>query len=62
MSTKKKPVDTKKLQAAVSDFTKLYSLDMNTPVAIQGKQATEIQLIDAIKAELNKYSEPQQSE
>ena len=32
MSTKKKSVNTKKLQAAVSDFTKLYSLDMNTPV------------------------------
>ena len=49
-------VDTLLLGNLVNDFTRLYGTTVNTKVAYEGKVAAEKRLIQAIKANLDRYN------
>ena len=54
-TTKSKAIDTKALQTSVSDFIKLYNLELSDSDAVEGKQTVEKTLRDKICKELDKY-------
>lgn len=55
MANAKKAVDVKVLQSAVSDFVKLYGVDIVTKSALPDKRAAEKELIAVIKEQLEAY-------
>lgn len=52
---KAKAVNTKVLQSSVSDFIKLYNLELSDKDAVEDKQRIEKNLVDKINEELGKY-------
>ena len=55
MANIKKSIDTKTLQILVSDFVKLYSIDVVTESAQDDKRKAEKKLVDEIKTLMNLY-------
>lgn len=55
MANTKKSVDTKLLQTLVSDFVKLYNIDVVTESAQGDKRKAEKKLVEEIKALINQY-------
>ena len=55
MANIKKSIDTKILQTLVSDFVKLYGIDVVTESAQEDKRKAEKKLVDEIKNLMNLY-------
>lgn len=55
MANIKKSIDTKILQILVSDFVKLYGIDVITESAQEDKRKAEKKLVDEIKNMMNLY-------
>lgn len=55
MANIKKAIDTRILQILVSDFIKLYNVDVVTESALEDKRSAERKLVDEIKGLMSLY-------